>query len=193
VYGLTQTEATAIKTFWGENPPKIMHGYAPRDIDVPVFSIVLEQESEAETWLANDVGNVEDPDDPDYRADIFGSIWQHQYGIMIYAEHPDITGYYYELAKSIILSGNDFFVDQGLFDIDVSGGDLRPDEVYIPQNLFARRVSFGCKRCFYRVASGSQRDKPTSVDGIHIDSSGSPSDVGDVKTNLTFPPEYGDS
>jgi len=190
VYGLTEEEATAIKTFWASKPPKVIHGYAPRDIDVPVFSIVLDNERESDTWLANDIGQEEDPDSPDYRADIKGSIWQHQYSVLVYTEHPDVTLYYYELAKSIILSGNDFFVDQGLFEIDLSGADMAPDERYIPQNLFARKLTFSCKRVFKRLLRGSQIGKATSVSGIHIDRSGSPSDAGDVETLVTFPPEY---
>lgn len=186
LYGLSETETEAIKAHWIAKPPVIRHGYAPRDIDVPTYSIILENETESQTWLNNDVGTVEDPEDPDFRADVFGSIWQHQYGILIFAEHPDVTTYYYEIAKSILLSGNEFFIGQGLFDIDISGGDLAPDPRYIPEHLFARRVSFGCQRIFTRVDRPSRLTKVTSVEGIHIDSSGSPSDVGGVKTNVTI-------
>lgn len=190
VYDLSDTEIEAIKTHWQAKPPVIKHGYAPRDIKVPVFSIILENETETLTWLGNESGQIEDPDHPDFGADVKGSVWTHNYAILIYTEHPDVTSYYYEIAKSILLAGNAYFTEQGLFEIDISGGDLAPDPRYIPENLFARRVTFACQREFQRIDRESKRDKYTSIDGIHIDRTGSTRDVGAVKTLVTFPEEF---
>lgn len=187
VYGLSETEIEAIKTHWQAKPPTVKHGYAPRDVEVPVYSIILENETEALTYLGNEAGQIEDPEHPDFRADIKSSIWQHNYGILIYTEHPDVTSYYYEIAKSILLAGNAYFTEQGLFEIDVSGADLAPDPRYIPEHLFARRITFACQREFERIDRESKRTKYTGIDGIHIDKAGSPRDVGAVKTLVTFP------
>ncbi len=192
VYELSEVELATIKTFWVNaanndkaGPPKIRHGYAPRDVDIPVYSIVLESETEALTWLNNDSGQVEDTKDPDFGADIKGSIWNHRYGIHIYHEHPDITTYIYEVAKSILLASNEFFSDKGLFDIDISGADMVPGRDYIPEHLFGRKVTFACQRCFTRIDRDSAAGKAFKVGGLHIDRDGSSSDVGGVKTLIT--------
>ena len=189
VYDLSDTELDAIKTFWANEgdddkrgPPKVIHGYAPRDVKIPVYAIVLESETESLTWLNNDSGQVEDPNDPDFGADIKGSIWNHRYGIHIYHEHPDVTTYIYEIAKSILLASFEFFNDQGMFDIDVSGADMVPDPRYIPEHFFGRKLTFACQRCFTRIDRDSAQEKAFKVSGLHIDRGGSSSDVGGVKT-----------
>jgi len=186
LYALSEEEVAAVVTYWKAKPPTVRHGYAPRNVDVPIFSIVLENERESQTFLANDVGTVEDPERSDYKADVYGSIWTHQYAVLVYTEHPDVTAYYYELAKSILIAGNNYFVDQGLFDIDISGGDLAPDPRYIPEHLFVRRITFGCERVFTRTDRGSRLTKVGRVEGIHIDRTGSPRDAGAVLTNVTI-------
>lgn len=186
LFAFGETEIAAIKTVFAAKPPKVIHGYAPLDMEVPVWSIILQDEREALKVLNNDTGQIEDIDDPDFGADVKGTIWQHRYDILVYTEHPDVTTYYYEIAKSILLGSNDFFVDQDLFDIDISGGDLMPDPRYIPENVFVRRISFGCMRLFTRVDRDSRLGKAFKVSGIHIDKSGSPSDVGGVKTLVTI-------
>lgn len=193
VYELEPDEIAAIKTFW-ENPngikeagpPKVIHGYLRKDIEIPVYSITLQNESEAQTWLNNDSGQVEDILDPDFGADIKGSIWSHRYDIHIYHEHPDVVSYLYEIAKSILLASMDFFSDKGLFDIDISGADLAPDPRYIPEHLFARRMTFACQRCFTRIDKDSKGGKAFKVGGIHVEG-GSNSSVGGVKTLITTP------
>ncbi len=188
VYELGEAELAAIKKFWtnttdaSHGPPTVIHGYAPKDVVIPVYAIVLESETESLTWLNNDSGQVEDINDPDFGADIKGSIWNHRYGIHIYHDHPDVVTYIYEIAKSILLASNDFFSDKGLFDIDISGGDMMPDPRLIPENLFGRKVTFGCQRCFTRLDKESKVGKAFKVGGIHIDSGASSSDVGGVKT-----------
>lgn len=193
VYALSETEIAAIKTFWVNSsddphrgPPKVIHGYAPRDVEIPVYSIVLANEKEALMWLNDDIGQIEDEEDPNFGADQKGSIWNHQYDILVYHEHPDVTGYLYEIAKSIILASHEAFVERGLFDISVSGADLAPDPRYIPEHLFARKMSFSCSRLFDRVDRESRFGKAFAVSGIHIDKAGSPSDVGGVKTLVTI-------
>lgn len=182
LYELDPTEVASIKTHFAAKPPKVIHGYAPRNVEPPVFSIVLMNEGESATFLNNDALQICDPDDPDFGADVKASIWQHSYHILTYTEHPDVTSYYYEIAKSILLASTDFFVERDLFDIQMSGQDLMPDPRYIPEHLFARRMVFNCDRQFRRVDRASKAGKAFKVAGIHIDESGSPSDVGGVKT-----------
>ncbi len=192
VYELEASEIAAIKAFWtnadgkaGLGPPTLRHGYAPRDTVIPIYSIILSSENEALTWLNNDSGQVEDPEDVDFGADLKGSIWNHRYDILVYHEHPDVVTYLYEIAKSILLVSMDFFSDKGLFDIDLGGSDLTPPEMtYIPEHLFARKLSFAAQRCFTRIDRDSRDGKAFKVGGMHVEG-GSDSDVGGVKTLIT--------
>jgi hypothetical protein len=185
-YGLSETEVDAIKQLWDEKPPNVNHGYAPRELEMPSWNIILSNENESATWLNNDVGQVDTIGDDDFGVDIKGSQWTHRYDLLIYSEHPDATQYYYEVAKSILLVSNDYFVEKALYDIDISGADLAPDRRYLPEHLFARRITFSCNRVFERLDRDSRFQKAFRVSGIHIDRSGSPSDVGDVKTLVTL-------
>lgn len=183
VYCLDEAEIAGIKVVWAAQPPEVRHGYAPLDIEVPTFSIVLSNETETEKWLGNLEGQV--LDGPDFGADILGTLWTHNYNILVYTKHPDVTAYYYEIAKTIILERNEFFADLGLMDIDISGQDLMPDSRYIPEHFFARTMQFNCMRKFSRIDRDSKLGKAFKVAGIHVDKSGSPSDVGGVKTQVT--------
>ena len=185
LFELDETEVEGIKTVWAAKPPSVIHGYAPRDVDPPVFSIVLQAESETERFLNDDGLQITDVEDEDFGADCKVSIWQHSYNILIYTEHPDVTAYYYQVAKSILLASGDFFVDRDIHAIQLSGSDLAPDPRYIPEHLFARNLTFKCDRLFTRIDRDSKAGKAFQVAGIHIDKTGSASDVGGVKTLVT--------
>jgi hypothetical protein len=180
LYELEQSEVDKIKEVFTEDPPGVIHSYARTETSIPVFSIVLESENESEHFLGDDAGMIDDPEDPDFGADCKSTIWDHKYQILCYTEHPDLTLYYYEMAKSIFLTAD--LSSYGLFMTHLSGADLMPDPRYIPEHLFVRRLSFECSREFLRLDRGSKLGKAFRVRGIHVDKSGSPSDVGGVKT-----------
>lgn len=186
LHSLAAPEIAAIKTVFATSPPKVVHGYAQSEMVLPVYSIILAEESETDMFIGDDVGMVLDEEDPDFGADIKGSVWQHNYTILCYAEHPDTTRYIYETAKAILIVGTaDVFLPEGIHGIRFSGSDLSPNKVYIPEHLFVRQLNFQCRRLFQRVDRQSKLGKAFKVAGIHIDSAGSPSDVGGVKTLVT--------
>ena len=154
-------------------------------MDPPVWAIVLENENEAVTWIGDESGMIEDTSDPNFGADIEGSVWEHRYGIWCYTEHPDVTAYYYEVMKSILVAAHQYFIEQEILNMNLSGMDLAPDPKYVPEHLFARRMVFTCQREF-RVLQTDPAGKAFKVSGIHVDSAGSPSDVGGVKTLVTI-------
>jgi hypothetical protein len=186
VYELEGAEVAAIIEVFGKKPPHVIHGYLRSDTRVPVYSIVLGNENETEKWLHDDSGIIDEPEDESFGADILSSIWQHHYNILTYTDHPDLTAYYYEIAKSILLASNAYFTERDLYDIDISGADLPPDPKYLPEHLFVRQMMFRCNREFRRIDRSSRFGRAFKVRGIHVDRSGSPSDVGDVATNVTI-------
>jgi len=182
LYSLGDTEVAAIHTLFREKTINIYHSYARSDAEFPCFSIVLADEGEAQSVLGDIAGQITDPDDPDYPADEFSSIWQHKYLVLVYSEHPDVTQYMYEAAKSIFIAALGPLADEGLFEVSLSGGEVAPDPRYIPEHLFVRQLTFSCQREFQRTDFVSKLGKAFKVAGIHVDKSGSPSDVGGVKT-----------
>jgi len=183
--GLEASEIAAIKTMFAAKPPAVHHGYARQDYEFPLYSIILASEGEIEHFLGNDAAPVFDEEDPDYGTDIQTSIYKHAYHILCYAEHPDVVTYIYEFAKAVFLAQGDYFDSVGLFEVNISGMDLAPDPRYVPENLFVRQIMFECQREFCRVDRDSKLGKAFKVRGIHVDKSGSPSDVGGVQTLVT--------
>lgn len=191
-YGLSRTETDAIIKLWTNKTPNVIHGYAHADSEFPLYAITLLGERESDKFIGDSAGDISDIADPDFPAEQLSALWRHDYAIWVYTEHPDATLYFYEVAKHIILTANDgtpgsgpnLFVQNAVMDIDVQGMDMTPDPRYIPDHLFVRQLRFSCKREFLRVDRASRLGKAFKVAGIHVDSSGSPSDVGGVSTNV---------
>jgi hypothetical protein len=182
-FDMPQKELDAIRTLWEAKPPHVKHQYARVDDETPLYSIVLGNEQETDFYIGNDAATVTEPTDPDFGADIKSSIWNHTYHTLCYSEHPDHTSYLYEVLKAIYIAAK--LDDCGVFDARFSGMDLAPDPRYIPEHLFVRQFTLAGKREFERLDRASKLGKAFKVRGIHLDSSGSPSDVGGVKTLVT--------
>lgn len=180
LFELGSTEIATIKTALQTHPPKVIHGYARSDSEFPLYSIVLGNEIETDHYLSDDAGMIDDREDPDFGADRLSSLWDSTYQILCYTEHPDLTTYYYEIAKSIFITAD--FYSWGVLEYHFSGMDLAPDPRYIPEHLFVRQITFRAKYEFERVDFASKLGKAFRVAGIHVDKSGSPRDVGPVKT-----------
>lgn len=185
LYELEATEIAAIKTIFLEKGLNVYNGYPRRDAKPPFVAIILAQESEVETYIGDYAGMVTEEGHILYGAEVQGSIWDHVFHMPVVSEHPDVTSYMYELVKTLLLVGLQFLVGQECFQFSFSGMDLAPDPKYIPEHLFVRQLVFSCQRQFSRIDRDARLTKAFRVSGIHIDSSGSPSDVGDVETQVT--------
>jgi len=184
-YGLAGEEVAAIKTFFAAHPVSLVNGYSRQDNKYPAIAITLGSESESQTVLGDDGGMVMDENDENFRCDINTAIWEHTYFLTVISEHPDTTAYYYEIAKTILLAGLEQLIEKGLASIKVSGEELLLDPAYMPEHLFLRRIIFSCERELQQINRDSRLFKASRVEGIAVDKSGSPSDVGGVKTNVT--------
>ena len=185
-YSMSEEETETIQRIFNEKTPLVVHGYLPKDAQIPAYSITLSGEAEAQNVLGDEAAQSLDENDEDYGSDIYTAIWEHSYNIHCYAEHPDVCQYIYEAAKSMLLSAGTIFLEEGLFEGHLSGMDLIPDPRYIPEHLFVRQLTFKCQREFMQVDRLSKLRKAFRVRGIHVDRSGSPSDVGGVKTLVTI-------
>jgi len=184
-YVIDESEAEAIKTYFLENGCRVKNGYPRKDTVWPAIHIVLGMETESDHFLSDSAGKITDDEDPNYGKELLAAIWEHGYRLIICTEHPDITVAYYEIAKFIMLQGLDVLLGDGCFEFHFSGKDMAPDERYIPAHLFVRELIFQCNREFQHIKRDTDLFNIRKVEGIHVDSSGSPSDVGNVKTNVT--------
>jgi hypothetical protein len=192
-WGLSEAELASIKTFWTAKPPTVIQGYARQDSPFPLFAISLLGERESDKVIGDEAFDVMDPDDPEFQDDQKTAFWHHDFAIWVYSEHPDVTLYYYEIVKHIILVSSDLkkanapsiWVENGVMDIDLQGQDLVPDARYVPSNLFVRQLRFSCKREFKQAVRGSRLAKAFKVSGIYLDSSGGSNDAVGVQANVT--------
>ncbi len=180
--GLSQEECDAIKASFAAKPPTLAHGYARSDSEFPLISITLGGENGLTTYLGDDAIDEDEGDDEGEEAK--SKVWDHSFPIYCYAQHPDITTYLYEIVKQAMALNTEFFASKNLWDIGLAGADLAPDPRYAPEVLFMRVLTFRCNDEFKVVKKGSLIGKAFKVSGIHVDNSGSPRDVGDVKTNV---------
>lgn len=186
LYELDAAEVVAIKAWFAAKPPNLYHGYAPPSFELPFYSIVLAAEGQSEGFIGDDAGMISDEDDPDYRKDAESEFWDHEHQILCYSEHPDITRYMYEIVKKVIIGTHAYFLEKNLWNISVSGGDLAPDQVHMPPNLFVRMLKFSCSSEFLQLDGTSRIGKAFRVAGIHVvDSSESIDDVGGVVAMVT--------
>ncbi len=119
-------------------PPVVVLGYPRTSGEFPCFAIILESEEETDPESMGDyVGQTLDGEGGE-AAEYVGSFFNHSYGIYIYAQHPDVVIYLYQFAKMVIFGAKDALLCSGFTDLRISGGELNPEEMYLPDNMFAR-------------------------------------------------------
>jgi hypothetical protein len=180
---LDDTEVAAIKTYVANHPLTVVNGYSRTSTKPPICAITLMSENEGEQVLGNAGFPVEDGIYAG--ADVEATFWDSQFGITIFSENPDITAYYYEIVKQVLFDGYAVLQRLGCFAFKMSGADLAPDPQYDPEHFFARQITFNVSRERRRTRYDSLIGKGFKVAGLHVDSSGSPSDVGNVQTLIT--------
>lgn len=183
-YSLTKVELASVKTYFMNKGLNVINGYPRSDSIYPLVAIILSEDSEVETFLNDEAAPIFEEDSPYFHMDLKSSIWEYTYQLLVLTEHPDITAYYYEIIKSILLLGYELLVDLGCYDFNLSGGELAPDPRYIPEQFFARQLTFRLRAEFQRYDKDSKYKKAFKIEGIHIDKTASNYDTGDVETNV---------
>lgn len=165
--GLSEAETDKIKTYLQATPPKIIHHYARDGDKIPLWALILMGETQSQDTLGYEMGEVGsfvlggpddpeyDPDNPDSGADTQGSVFTTTIGVQTYSEHPDVTRYYYELAKFLIWRYNPLGT-AGIVSYHFAGQDLMPDPRYTPAHLFVRQLT-----CTFENVQCLSIDTPT--------------------------------
>lgn len=190
-HGLSTTEAAAIRTYFLEHPPNIIHSYPRKDSKFPLYAIILGDERESTKFIGDDGGLV-DPDELELGVEIGSairsSLMNHEYIILVATAQPDVTIYYYELAKYFLVRARGFLKDNGFLDTGLAGQDMAPDPRYLPEFLFLRRLVLSAMSELNVIAEKEAFIR--SVDGIYIDDGSGEDRIGAVKALTTvLPPE----
>lgn len=125
-----------------KSPPRAQLGYARAGASLPIWAIVLSDEEETEAFMGDYIG--QDGEMEDYE----GAFFEAVYTVFTYAEHPDMAQIYYQLSKSIVTAGKGFLLSCGALEVSLSGGELAPDENYMPENMFVRALRVRMKHPF---------------------------------------------
>lgn len=141
---VTEEEREEFVTNFTTKPPKTILGYARSAAQYPCFSIVTESEEESENVLGDYLGL--DPDDAP--VEYTGSIDDATYAIYVYSGHPEVTLYLYQYGKAVAHAGKKLLLSQGVLEARISGGELGPEEVYLPDNTFVRVIRVHTKQTF---------------------------------------------
>jgi hypothetical protein len=193
-FGIGAVEAARVRSYWendddltNRGAPVVQHGYPHGESEFPGFFLTLTGENEETHFMGDETGQLlDDPSVANYGAPISGSIWKHQYTILVITQHIDITLYYYQLLKSFLVAKDKFLKGCGLLHLSYSGSDLAPDKAWMPAGFFVRRFTIDCSTEYNQVTPDGF-GRAWKVGGIHVHDPGTPGEaVGGVKTLVTI-------
>ncbi len=121
-------------------PPKTVLSYPRETAEFPCYAVVLDSESESQSLLGDHAGETVEGEDEDEPAEYQGAIFEQVHAVYTYAQHPDLVAYLYQLSKMILLGAKTALMRSGLASVSFAGGELSPEEMYLPDNMFARQL-----------------------------------------------------
>ena len=125
-------------------PPVVVLGYPRTSGEFPCFAVILESEEETDPELMGDYMGQTLEGESGEAAEYVGGFFRNSYGVYIYAQNPDVVIYLYHFAKMVIYGAKEALECAGFNDIRFSGGELNPEEMYLPENMFARVLRISC-------------------------------------------------
>lgn len=122
-------------------PPAVTLGYPRTGSRFPCLTVILESDEEDQEALDYYLGETQPGDPSDHAQEYVGALFRKTLGIHIFAEHPDVCLYLYHFAKAVIMGAHSALASYGLIDPRLSGSELSPQENYLPENMFVRRLA----------------------------------------------------
>jgi hypothetical protein len=140
LYTLPASDKAKCRAYWATNPPVIVSGYARAEGPFPVTALTLMSEDVSQEYTAfGDETYLDLSDERDGR--LFKRRLTGTYALHIYAEHPDVAGWYYRVMRRILNVGAKRMIAAGLHEPRLSGAELLPEQQYAPDQLFIRRLT----------------------------------------------------
>ena len=131
-------ERARFVTNFMREPPVTVIGYPRASGDFPCFAIILESEEETDPQVMGDYVGMTLEGEPGEAAEYEGGFFRNTYGIYIYAQNSDVAVYLYQFAKMVIFGAKQSLQCAGFNELSFSGGELSPQEMYLPDNMYAR-------------------------------------------------------
>lgn len=150
---LARVERDVIRKILKESPLEVVHGYPnethARQGAKAVASIIVGNEglelAVLDNFLFAEIPEIHGPGaTAEEAADavaIFGELDTTEIGIWIWATHPDLMLYYYNLVWAVLIGGTKTMLQRDIDPISINGGDIRPDPRFLPQYAYIRRIS----------------------------------------------------
>lgn len=155
---LEKEELTTVETLVRDQPLKVVHGFARTIADFPALSIVLSSEAAAreELFLGDyaTVGSDNYGDAGRDRADMHHVGFDTVLNLIVYSENPDVTIYWYELTKFILIQSRLILARLGIDIPTLSGSDLKPLPEFMPELVYMRQMKlrFRTRQVFAEAA-----------------------------------------
>lgn len=157
--GMTDLEVANLVAFWNsdEGRPHVIHQFARKGAQLPLFSIVLAQEAQTDFYLGDTLGSHEDilaeceidldelSNELGVDIDVEVQRWRFTYNVITYAENPDVCIGYHRVLRTIMLRAKQVLLEAGAEEPEISGTDLVADPRYLADNIFTRQLSVTVK------------------------------------------------
>lgn len=146
-----ETEREEFVTNFVRMPPEVVLGYPRTSTNFPCFAVILQEDSEDQNFVGDFVGETEDGEEGigvDEYKEYTGVLCNSSFGLFVYAQHPDVCLYLYYFAKMIVFGAKTLFLSNGMTEVTISGGEVAPDEQYLPDNMFMRTLTISGQSMF---------------------------------------------
>lgn len=155
---LEEDELVMVQRLVAQKPLKVVHGFAREGATFPTVALVLANETSAKSEMfLNDyatIGTDTFGDSGGSHANIYSVGFDTLLRLIVYAENPDVTLYWYELTKFILIQSRLILARLGIDIPTLAGGDLRPLPEFLPEVIYMRelRLSFRTRQTFAEEA-----------------------------------------
>jgi len=164
--GLSAAEAAAARASWDDAPPHTQYGWPQQGETLPLIVVLLGEEADAVDFLGMDAQAADEAgeqflDDDGEPGELQVVRQQVRVDLLVMAEHYDVCGYLYRLARNLIEASRTALIELGYDQIGVRGMEVQPD-THTPAGLWTRRISVSMQ-ADYQWTERHGRPVPTAM------------------------------
>ena len=139
---VTDQELTNFVAYFSNRRPVVRLGYARAKDPLPQINVILESETGSESFVG-DLAGLGTISELTTDGAINSDIRKQRVSLHVHSDHAEIVLYLYHMAHSVIMSSARFFAQKGLINLSfASGAEVYPQEVYLPETIFTRALSY---------------------------------------------------
>lgn len=137
---ISDAEMAKIRSVFADpaKAPRIRHGYVRSLADVPCYTLVLSSESVVQHFLADEMAEDRATND----TQIYGTIEDRTYSILVYAMNPDVCYWLFKAMKAFLLGGiRQILIDGKAIGWTYNGAEVEPSPDYLPETIYLRTIN----------------------------------------------------